>query len=167
MNNNNLNPKYVSGFTDGEGCYHVSIVDRAELKAGKSVRVIFQISVHKKDKALLDLIRNLFGVGVVIDRKDNVFYYKVSQVKDLMLVLAHFEKYPLLTQKGADLELFKQVVEKMNRKEHLTTEGVQEIVNIKASMNFGVLSDNLLSAFPNTVAVNRPTIKDPVIYGPE
>lgn len=167
MNNNNLNPKYVSGFIDGEGCFHVSIVDRAELKVGKSVRVLFQISVHKKDKALLDLIRKFFGVGVVIDRKDDVFYYKVSKVQDLILVLAHFEKYSLLTQKGADLELFKQVVEKMNRKEHLTTEGVQEIVNIKASMNFGVLSDNLLSAFPNTVAVSRPIIKDPVIYGPE
>ena len=65
------------------------------------------------------------------------------------------------------MELFKQIVEKMNRKEHLTTEGVQEIVNLKASMNFGVLSDNLLSAFPNTVAVSRPIIKDPVIYDPE
>nr|UYR51097.1 hypothetical protein [Morchella crassipes] len=81
--------------------------------------------------------------------------------------MAHFEKYPLLTQKGADLELFKQIVEKMNRKEHLTTEGVQEIVNLKASMNFGELSDNLLSAFPNTVAVSRPIVKDPVIYDPE
>jgi hypothetical protein len=84
-----------------------------------------------------------------------------------MLVLAHFDKYPLLTQKGADLELFKQIVSKMSRNEHLTTEGVQEIVNLKASMNFGVLSDNLLSAFPNTVAVSRPVIKDPVIYDPE
>jgi hypothetical protein len=83
-----------------------------------------------------------------------------------MLVLAHFEKYPLLTQKGADLELFKQTVEKMNRKEHLTTEGLQEIVNLKASMNFEVLSDKLLSAFPNTVTVSRPNI-NPVIYDPE
>ena len=57
---------------------------------------------------------------------------------------------PLLTQKGGDLELFKQIVEKVNHKEHLTEEGMQEIVNRKASMNFGVLSDNLLSAFPDT-----------------
>ncbi len=167
MNNNNLNPNYISGFVDGEGSFHVSVVDRSELKAGKSVRAIFQISLHKKDKSLLDLILNYFGVGVVVDRKDDVFYYRVSQIQDLMLVLAHFEKYPLLTQKGADLELFKQIVEKMNRKEHLTTEGLQEIVNLKASMNFGVLSENLLSAFPNTVAVSRTIIKDPVIYDPE
>lgn len=167
MKNIKLNPSYVSGFVDAEGCFHVSIVDRPELKTGKSVRVIFQISLHKKDKALLDLIRDYFGVGVVKDRKDGAFYYKVSQVQDLMLVLAHFEKYPLLTQKGGDLELFKQIVEKMSCKEHLTMEGVQEIVNLKSSMNFGVLSDNLLSAFPNTEAVSRPIIKDPVIYDPE
>jgi hypothetical protein len=152
---------------DGEGCFHVSIVDRGELKAGKSVRVMFQISLHKKDKLLLDLIRDYFGMGMVIDRKDDVFYYKVSGVQDLMRFLVHFEKYPLLTQKGADLELFKQIVEKMNRKEHLTTKGVQEIVNLKASMNFGMLSDNLLSAFPNTVAVSRPIVKDAVVYDPE
>jgi hypothetical protein len=168
MNNNNkLNPSYVSGFTDAEGCFHISIVDKAGLRTGKSIRPIFQISLHKKDKALLHLIRNYFGVGVVTDRKDDAFYYRVSQIQDLMLVLSHFEKYPLLTQKGADLELFKQIVEKMNRKEHLTIEGVQEIANLKASMNFEVSTLNLLSAFPNTVAVSRPIIKDPVIYDPE
>jgi len=55
-NKNNLNPNFVSGFA--YGCFHVSIVDKAELKAGKSVRVLFQISLHKKDKALLDQITN-------------------------------------------------------------------------------------------------------------
>ncbi|HEY0750899.1 MAG TPA: hypothetical protein VGD26_07080, partial [Chitinophagaceae bacterium] len=64
-------------------------------------------------------------------------------------------------------ELFKQIVDKVNRKEHLMEEGMQEIVNRKASMNFGVLPDNLLSAFPKTVAVSRLVIKDPVIYNPE
>jgi len=65
--NNNLNPNFVSGFIDAEGSFHVSIVDRAELNTGKSVRVIFQISLHKKDKALLDQIKNSFGgVGEVI-----------------------------------------------------------------------------------------------------
>jgi hypothetical protein len=166
--NNNLNPNFVSGFSDAEGSFHVSIVDRAELNTGKSVRVIFQISLHKKDKALLDQIKNYFGgVGVVVDRKDDVFYYRVSQVKDLMLVINHFDKYPLLSQKRVDFELFKQVINLILRREHLTNSGLQEIVNIKASMNFGVLSDKLLTSFTNTAAVSRPIIKDPVIDDPE
>jgi hypothetical protein len=57
-NKNNLNPNFVSGFAYADGCFHVSIVDKAELKAGKSVRVLLQISLHKKDKALLDQITN-------------------------------------------------------------------------------------------------------------
>jgi hypothetical protein len=35
-------------------------------------------------------------------------------------ILPHFKKYPLLTQKRADFELFKQIVFMMNNKEHLT-----------------------------------------------
>jgi len=84
-----------------------------------------------------------------------------------MLVINHFDKYPLLSQKRVDFELFKQVINLILRREHLTNSGLQEIVNIKASMNFGVLSDKLLTSFPSTVAVSRPIIKDPVIYDPE
>lgn len=84
-----------------------------------------------------------------------------------MLVINHFDKYPLLSQKRVDFELFKQVINLILRREHLTNSGLQEIVNIKASMNFGVLSDKLLTSYPNTVAVIRPIIKDPVICDPE
>lgn len=55
----------------------------------------------------------------------------------------------------------------MLTQEHLTYNGLQKIVNIKASMNFGVLSDNLHTSFPNTVAVTRPIVKNPIIYDPE
>jgi len=45
---NKFNPNYVTGFTDAEGCFHVSVVDKADLKVKKSVRVLFQISLNKK-----------------------------------------------------------------------------------------------------------------------
>jgi hypothetical protein len=41
------------------------------------------------------------------------------------------------------------VVELMIQKKHVTLEGLQQIINIKASMNLG-LSDALKSAFPYT-----------------
>ena len=46
----------------------------------------------------------------------------------------------LLTQKGADFILFKEVVKLMNNKAHLSIQGLNQIINIKASMNLG-LSD--------------------------
>ena len=53
----------------------------------------------------------------------------------------------------------------MNRKEHLTSEGLQKIVNIKASLNLG-LSVKLRAAFPNTIPVARPLVIDQEIKDP-
>jgi hypothetical protein len=47
-------------------------------------------------------------------------------------------KYPLLTQKRADFELFKLVAEMVYRKEHLTMEGQHKIVSIRAAINNGL-----------------------------
>ena len=54
----------------------------------------------------------------------------------------------------------------MNRKEHLTKEGLQQIINLRASINLG-LSDELKVAFPNTTPVQRPEIKDQEIKDPQ
>jgi hypothetical protein len=43
----------------------------------------------------------------------------------------------LLTQKYADLCLFQRVVEIISNKIHLSIEGLQNILNIKAAMNKG------------------------------
>jgi hypothetical protein len=42
--------------------------------------------------------------------------------------------------------------------EHVTIEGLQKIVNIRASMNLG-LSEVLTQSFPNAIPVERPTVE--------
>jgi hypothetical protein len=53
----------------------------------------------------------------------------------------------------------------MDKKEHLTMEGLQKIINIKASMNLG-LSENLIKAFSNTKPVSRPYIQKSQVISP-
>jgi len=65
------------------------------------------------------------------------------------------DKYPLITQKRADYLLFREVVMMMERREHLTVEGLQAIINIRATLNKG-LTPVLKEAFPNSVPVPRP-----------
>jgi len=55
--------------------------------------------------------------------------------------------------------LFKKAFEIVSRKEHLTPEGLQEIVNIKASINKG-LPENFKDSFPDTIPVARPLVTD-------
>ena len=53
----------------------------------------------------------------------------------------------------------------MKRREHLTTEGLQKIVSIKAVLNKG-LSDDLKAAFPNIVPAIRPQVTSQIILDP-
>jgi hypothetical protein len=86
-------------------------------------------------------------------------------LKDLQIIVHHFDNYPLITQKWSDYQLFKQVVNLMNHREHLTTEGLQKIVSIKAVLNKG-LSDKLKVSFPNIVPAIRPQVTSQRILDP-
>lgn len=160
LNPNELNPNYVTGFTDAEGCFCPTIFKVKASKIGWTAQLFFSISLKKADKAILDRIQCFFGVGKIKYEKNNdAFTYCVSNMKDLReVIIPHFLKYPLITQKQADFELFKSVAELINKKEHLTIEGLQKIVNIRASINLG-LSDVLKTAFPNLDPVLRPKVE--------
>jgi hypothetical protein len=84
--------------------------------------------------------------------------YSVTDIKDLTnIIIPHFNKYPLLSQKAADFSFFSQIVSLQNKGAHLNLNGLQEIINIKASMNLG-LSDVIKSEFHLINPVERPTI---------
>jgi len=61
-----------------------------------------------------------------------------------------FLNYSLLTQKKADFLLFKNIIDLMKNKEHLTLEGLKKIVAFKASINLG-LSELLLNEFSDII----------------
>lgn len=71
----------------------------------------------------------------------------------------------MLTQKRADYLLFKQVIDLMLRKEHLTNKGLLDVVSLKASLNLG-LPEDLKKAFPNVVAKDRPEVELKAIQDP-
>jgi len=97
--------------------------------------------------------------------KDSV-QYRVASIHDLTnIVIPHFIKYPLITQKQADFLLFKKVIELINNKEHLTLEGLLKIVSIKGSLNLG-LSPELKEAFPDIDLEKRPVINSISIQSP-
>jgi hypothetical protein len=160
-----LNPWYITGFSDGEACFHVSLKKSSDFKTGWRVQASYQIALHSKDKPLLELICAHFGVGSVIPKGKDKHQYRVFSLADLKVIISHFDKYPLISQKRADFELFKEIVELMNGRDHTKPEGLQRIVNLRASMNKG-LSDVLMADFPNTTPVGRPPIEDQEIKDP-
>ena len=162
-----VKPYFVTGFTDAEGSFIVRIRKNPKAKAGWSVETKFSFCIHKKDRMVLDLTQAFFGgVGSITYASKDTLHYRIASLHDLInVVLPHFDKYPLNSQKRADYFLFKEIVLLIKNKEHLTIEGIQKIVNLRASINLGG-SESLKKSFPNTVPVERPVIEDIAIDDP-
>ena len=145
----NINPWFFTGYVDAEGCFSIRVRKTTQTR-GWQVELIFSIGLHLWDLSVLQEIQAyLGGIGRISVGKNCGFY--VSSIKDLTtVIIPHFVKYPLISRKQGDFLLFKSVVEMINAKEHLTLEGLQKIVSIKASVNWG-LTNELKVAFPNTI----------------
>ena len=84
-------------------------------------------------------------VSSVIYKAGTVAIFEVSSISELETIIAFFDKYPLITKKRADYELIKQAIDIIQKKEHLTMEGLCKIVAIKASMNWGLSQQRPIS----------------------
>ena len=139
--NTKLNPYFVSGFVDAEGHFGTTIYKEKKLKTGWRVLSYFTVTLNERDSFLLHQLQEFFGgIGTIRkDNKANALKYSVSDTKDLTnIIIPHFKIYPLLTQKSADFTLFSQINLLQSKGAHLSFNGLQEIINIKASMNLGL-----------------------------
>jgi hypothetical protein len=97
---------------------------------------------------ILKDIQSFLGVGKIhVHGKESV-QYRVDSIKELQVIINHFENYPLLTAKLSDYILFKKAFYLILIKEHLSKEGLLKLVGIKSSLNLG-LPNGLQEAFPD------------------
>lgn len=167
--NKNINdPSFISGFTDAEGTFHISVYPRETSKLKWRVQIRLEFCLHEKDLPQLLSIQEYFkGIGyIAIDSKNNKAFFRVSNVQDIIkLIIPHFNKYPLLTKKRQDFLLWSKVANIMEMGGHLTSEGLLEIIRIKANNNKG-LSPKLIAAFPNIKPYELPDLQPIPIYDP-
>ena len=107
-------------------------------------------------------LKNFFnGAGKIVNFK-NTCVYRIDKLTDIWsIVIPHFDKYTLVTQKYADYILFKEIVTLVNNKEHLTLEGIKKILAYKASLNLGfgaARTEDFKEKFSDIKAVGRPII---------
>ena len=158
-----IHPWALTGFIDGEGSFIISISKHNSNKVGWQVKLEFWLSLHKGDLAILESIQCFLGVGNIFNHPTKkIIHYRITAIKDLAILLTHLDKYPLMTQKRADYELFKSGYNLVLNKQHLIIDGLVKIVALKASINLG-LSDDLKAAFPNVTSEIRPIVENKTI----
>lgn len=128
-------PNWISGFSCGESCFDIRIIQSVKYTAGYQIQTRLRITQHTRDRALLYLIASYFDCGK-IELSRNVENFCVSSYKEVVnIIIPFFNKYPLLGSKNLEFEDFCKVAELMKNKAHLTTEGIEKIKEIKNKMN--------------------------------
>ena len=94
---------WVTGFVDGEGCFHVTITQRKDRKLYWEVLPHFKIDISVKDEAVLVAIKNSLHVGQIYKSGLNSVQLQVLSIKELKVIIEHFDKYPLINSKAIRL----------------------------------------------------------------
>jgi hypothetical protein len=146
-----LDPWFVTGLTEGEGCFCVALALRHKLRTGLEVRPSFALSLNEKDLELLRDLQMFFGCGWIRESKaDRTFKYEARSVADLLdPIIPHFERYPLRGSKATSFAAFADVCRMIEQGDHLRRDGVREIIDIAYEMNLGkrrLSRDDLLRA---------------------
>ncbi len=143
-----IDPGWVTGFVDGEGCFSIGFVRQPDRRNRKGYRTGYQVSHDftvvqgARSVQVLHELREFFGVGRVYmnarhdNHRENMHLYTVHRRSDLLeVVIPFFREHPLRTSKAADFEKFVRCLELIKVNAHLTRNGLIEIAEITETMN--------------------------------
>ena len=133
---------WITGFTDGEGCFSVSLIKNRTTKLGWQVFPEFVVTQGEKSLTALELIKNYFGCGkIFINRRhdnhnENLYRFCVRSFVDLdSKIVPFFKKNKLRTAKSNDFLIFVEILKKMKKKVHFKQEGMKSIAILIQKMN--------------------------------
>ena len=122
-----LTNDWVRGFTDGEGCFHTSIVKVEDMRLKKRPIPEFVVTQHQRSMHVLEGLQSFFQCGLIKRNHGDRFCFCVRSIEHLdNIILPFFAKHPLLT-KNEEVKVFQKIVRLMRKKEHLTIEGLEKI----------------------------------------
>ena len=133
---------WIAGFTDGEGCFTVSVIRNSTTRFGKQIFPEFVITQGAKSLPALKKIHKFFGCGSIIlnkrydDHNEHLYRYCIRRISDLQTkIIPFFDSIPLLTHKRKDFLIFKKVIALMAEKRHLVMSGWSKITELAGLMN--------------------------------
>ena len=134
-----LNPDWIVGFIDGEGCFHVGISRHPEVRFGYQIPPELTVVQHQRDIDLLHSLRSAMKCGVVRRNHGDRYCWRVRDLKNLAeVIVPFFDKFGFLSaKKKRDYSKFKQLVELLVQKQERTPEGIRRILEIRRDMNDG------------------------------
>ena len=134
-----LDPHWVVGFVDGEGCFSVSVHRNPVVHQARrwQLQPSFQVTQHDARRAVLEELALFFGTGRISAKGPNsrVSTFAVYGLRAMgERILPFFELHPLVV-KDDDFRAFAHIVRAIQRKEHLHPDGFERLVRLAYGMN--------------------------------
>lgn len=138
----NLNPKYVPGLVDGEGCFCIVISKHKTKKLGFDARLIFEIEMIIEDKPLLTRLQETLNCGQIYILNYERYgwrphvKYAVKSYKEIRdKIIPFFKKHELQSKKKKDFDYFCEASKIFEKGEHLSLNGIENLREIQSKMN--------------------------------
>ena len=122
---------WLSGFTDAEGYFTVSILEKSETYNQVLVKYILS---QQGELNLLTYISTLVD-GKIHCVKSYNSYHMVVNLKKLDKVINYFKLYPLKTKKSIYFQTWMKIYKLVIEKKHLTSDGLVKIRRLKNKLN--------------------------------
>ena len=160
-----LNPNYIVGFVDGEGCFSITINKNDDRLP--EVRLVFEIELREDDEPILREIQKVLDCGNIYRLEYQRYAkwrphvkLKISNFSDISdKVIPFFKRYPLQAKKRLQFEQFCQVAELIRLKQHLTLEGVNKIRALKHRDSLDALDAHVQWGVPEITRAQSPPVK--------
>lgn len=129
---------WLSGFIEADGCFMV-IIRTKGYKKGRVV-CLFLIAQRKVDKSggsMIEILREiagLLGKETVGETKDGKYYVQSNSMETNRRLESYLNKYNLKSGKYRDYSSWREVLNMMDGKEHLTDKGRDRVKEIIESM---------------------------------
>lgn len=133
-------PNWLAGFVDGEGCFYVNTKKAKAYLTGFQVIMTFSITQHVRDELLFNKFIDYLGCGKIekVSTRPNEVRFVVYKFSDILnKIIPFFQNYPLQGIKLQDFCDFCKIANIMEKKDHLTLEGLKKIKSLKSGMNTG------------------------------
>lgn len=109
-----LEAQWIVGFVDGEGCFHLDVHKKSDMRWGLQMQPEFTVVQNEVDIQVLYAMKDYFQCGAVkVNRRDKYgtrYSYRVKSVKDLTeKIIPFFEKHSLKTKKKIEFQRFRRI----------------------------------------------------------
>ncbi len=144
---------WITGFTDGEGCFSVSFIKNKTSKSGWQIFPEFVVTQGAKSLPALQIFLKHFKCGKIYENKrydnhrEHLYRYCVRSISELeQHIVPFFRTHKLQTYKQKDFLLFARIIVMMKERMHLTENGATKIAKLVEQMNRKKKSEYLKSS---------------------